>query len=208
MQIFDENLDRKQSHLMLDSIVCPRPIFFITTKSKNGILNLAPYSMSSIASTNPSMICYSSVIHPDGLEKDTLVNIRETGEFVINMVTENILDDVLVAAKRYPPEVNEFEYTKLTTTPAVRINPPRIVESPVNMECTVHQIIPLGQYHSLIIGRVLVFHVDDSVFTGQDIDPFKLNIIGRMGGSYFVKAKEIFSLTDKWDLSADLAKEG
>jgi len=207
MQIYAEGLNRKQGHFLLDSIVCPRPIFLISTKSKNGVSNLAPYSMSGIACTKPPMVCYSSVIRPDGSEKDTLTNIKETGEFIVNMVTENVINNVLIAARNYPPGESELDHTNLTTSPGLLVAPYRVLESPVNMECTLCQIIELGEHHSLVIGEVKVFHVEDSVYTGKDIDLTKLTVIGRMGGSAFIKATDIFSNTDEWDLNADLALE-
>lgn len=204
MQILAGNLSGKQSHFLLDSIVCPRPIFLVSTVNKKGTVNLAPFSMSTIASTNPPMICFSPGpgVRPNVSEKDTLANIRETGEFVVNMVTEDMLENVLVAAKNFPPDVSELEHTSFTAGPGQRVAPPRILEAPVNMECIVHQIIPLGN-HNLIIGEVLIFHIADRVYTGIDIDSSKLSIIGRMGSSYFVKTTEIFSKLDKWDLGED-----
>ncbi|MDO9534647.1 MAG: flavin reductase family protein [Bacillota bacterium] len=206
MEIFTDGMSRKQAHFLLDSIVCPRPIFLVSSQNEHGIANLAPFSMSTIASTRPPMICFSPVIRPDGREKDTLANIRETGDFVVNTVTENILSDVLIAARNFPAGINELEHTKLTTAPGVRVKAHRVLESPVNMECILHQIIPLGD-NSLVIGEVKVFHLEDRVYTGRDLDAHKLTIIGRMGGSFFLRATEIFAKTDEWDLAADLAVE-
>ena len=87
MQIFAKDVTQKEAHLLLDSIVCPRPIFFVSTVNKDGVINLAPFSMSTIASRKPRMVCFSAALRDNGKGKETVVNIRETKEFVVNRVT-------------------------------------------------------------------------------------------------------------------------
>ncbi|NLA83783.1 MAG: flavin reductase family protein [Clostridiales bacterium] len=199
MEINPNDVSQKENHLLLDSIVCPRPIFFVSTLNKQNIVNLAPYSMSTIASTSPAMVCFSVALRPNGEEKDTLANIRETGEFVVNTVTAEILDDVLIAAGDYNPGISELEYVNLSTLPSVTIAPPRVKESPVHLECKLHQIVELGA-HSLIIGRIQLYHIADEVYSGDDVDTAKLNIIGRMRKSSFVRTSDVFSNENLWKL--------
>jgi flavin reductase (DIM6/NTAB) family NADH-FMN oxidoreductase RutF len=196
-----KKLDRTTSHYLLDSIVCPRPIFFISTLGKNNVNNLAPYSMSTIASPKPPMVCFSANLHyKDKSEKDTLINVRETGEFVVNMVTAEMLTEVLVCARAFSPNESELEQTSLNTVESIKVSPPRILESPASMECKVHSIIELGE-GSLVLGKVLMFHVQENIYQSKEIpvDPFKLSIIGRMGGNYFLRSNDIFE-TSKWRL--------
>ncbi|NLM46228.1 MAG: flavin reductase family protein [Firmicutes bacterium] len=199
MQIFAKDLTQKDAHLLLDSIVCPRPIFFVSTVNKDGVINLAPFSMSTIASTRPPMVCFSAGLRPNGKEKDTVANIRETKEFVVNMVTEEILDSVLRAAADYAPGISELPYTGLNTLASLKVAPPRVSESPVHMECRLRQIVELG-LHQLVIGEVLVFHLDNEVYSGHDVDSSRLKIVGRMRGSSFVRTADVFSNEELWRL--------
>lgn len=205
MQIFAEDVTQKEAHLLLDSIVCPRPIFFVSTVNKDGVINLAPFSMSTIASTKPPMVCFSAALRANGKEKDTVVNIRETKEFVVNMVTEEILDNVLRAAADYAPGISELPYTGLNTLASLKVVPPRVSESPVHMECRLRQILELG-LHQLIIGEVLVFHLDNDVYSGHDVDSSRLKIVGRMRGSSFVRTGDVFSNEELWRLGEEEEK--
>jgi len=179
--------------LMIGAIV-PRPIAFVSTRSPDGILNLAPFSFFTAVSANPPVICFSPMISGrDGGRKDTLSNIEITREFVVNVVSEDIIQQVNICSTEFPPEVDEFEASGLTPIPSDIVTPPRVKESRINMECRLLQIVhvstkPLGG--SLVLGEVLRFHIDDRVFENHRIEPDKLCPIGRMGGPTYVRTTD------------------
>ena len=129
----------------------------------------------------------------DGGRKDTLSNIEITREFVVNVVSEDIIQQVNICSTEFPPEVDEFEASGLTPIPSDIVTPPRVKESRINMECRLLQIVhvstkPLGG--SLVLGEVLRFHIDDRVFENHRIEPDKLCPIGRMGGPTYVRTTD------------------
>src|SRR5438445_12389790 len=153
--------------LMVGAIV-PRPIAFVSTIGPEGVLNLAPFSFFTGISANPPVICFSPMIRSsDGQKKDTLRNIEETGEFVVNVVSEDFAAPMNLCAPEYPAEVDEFEASGLTPIPSDLVRPPRVAESRIHMECKLYQIVhvspkPLGG--SLVMGEVLRFHIADALF--------------------------------------------
>lgn len=184
--------------LMIGSIV-PRPIAFVSSISADGILNLAPFSFFTGVSANPPVICFSPMIRgTDGSRKDTLNNIEATGEFVVNIVSEDFAQQMNICSTEYPPDVDEFAASGLTPVPSDLVKPPRVKESRVNMECLLLQVVhvspkPLGG--SLVLGEVVRFHVDDSIVEEFRVDPDKLRPIGRMGGPSYTRTSDRFDLT-------------
>jgi flavin reductase (DIM6/NTAB) family NADH-FMN oxidoreductase RutF len=139
----------------------------------------------------------------EGIRKDTIHNIERNGEFVVNIVSEEFVDKMNITAAEFPPEVDEFEVSGLTPVPSNLIGVPRVKESHVAMECRLLQIIdfsrrPLGG--SLVIGEVLLFHVDDAYIDNYRIDPDKLATVGRMAGNTYVRP------TDRFDLARPTSK--
>ena len=192
-----EHTPRDIYKLMVGSIV-PRPIAFVSTVSPDGIRNLAPFSFFTGISANPPVICFSPMIRgSDGSRKDTLNNIEATGEFVVNVVSEDFAEKMNACSGEYPPEVDEFELSGLTAAPSDLVKPPRVKESRVNMECRLIQVVhvspkPLGG--SIVLGEVLRFHVDDEVIANFAIDPDKLHAIGRMGGPTYTRTTDRFAM--------------
>jgi flavin reductase (DIM6/NTAB) family NADH-FMN oxidoreductase RutF len=182
--------------LMVGFIV-PRPIAFVSTLSAAGVRNLAPFSYFTAVSANPPVVCFSPMIRTNGTKKDTLRNIEESGEFVVNIVSEDIAERMNLCAPEYPPEVDEFEASVLTAIASDLVKPPRVAESRINMECKLHQIVhvsakPLGG--SLVMGEVLRFHIADALFNDYKIDPDLLHAIGRMGGPTYVRTTDRFDM--------------
>ena len=183
--------------LMIGAIV-PRPIAFVSTISPNGIRNLAPFSFFTGISANPPVICFCPMIRgSDGGRKDTLRNIEAVKEFVVNIVSEEFAEQMNACSAEFPPDVDEFEVSGLTPVASDLVRPPRVKESHINMECRLVQIVdvstrPLGG--SLVIGAVLRFHVDDSLFDNYKIDPDKLQAIGRMGGPTYTRTTDRFDM--------------
>jgi flavin reductase (DIM6/NTAB) family NADH-FMN oxidoreductase RutF len=183
--------------LMTGAIV-PRPIAFVSTVSADGVFNLAPFSFFTGISANPPVICFCPMIRADGTRKDTLRNIEEAREFVVNIVSEETAERMNLCAPEYPPDVDEFQISGLTPVPSDLVRAPRVGESRVNMECRLLQIVdvstrPMGG--SLVLGEILRFHVDDALFDNYKIDPGKLRPIGRMGGPAYTRTTDRFDMT-------------
>jgi flavin reductase (DIM6/NTAB) family NADH-FMN oxidoreductase RutF len=186
--------------LLIGAIV-PRPIAFVSTISAEGILNLAPFSFFTAASANPPVVCFAPSTRSAGKKKDTLRNIEDTGEFVINVVSEEFAEQMNLCSAEFPPEVDEFAASGLTPLPSDLIQPPRVRESHINMECRLMQVVyvsskPMGG--SLVIGEVVRFHVDEAIIDNRvdnyAIDPAKLRPIGRMGGPTYTRTTDLFNL--------------
>ncbi len=182
--------------LLIGAIV-PRPIAFVSSMNAGGGCNLAPFSFFTAISANPPVICFSPMVRAGGGRKDTLRNIEATGEFVVNVVSEDFAEQMNVCSGDYPPEVDEFAVSGLTAVASELVKPPRVGESRVSMECRLLQIVevsvkPLGG--SLVIGEVLRFHVADAVMQNFRIDADALRPIGRMGGPSYAK------VTDRFDM--------
>jgi flavin reductase (DIM6/NTAB) family NADH-FMN oxidoreductase RutF len=183
---------------MMVGVIVPRPIAFVSTVSAGGIRNLAPFSFFTGISANPPVICFSPMIRgSDGLRKDTLHNIEETGEFVVNIVSEDFALQMNACSGEYPPEVDEFEVSGLTPISSDLVKPPRVAESQANLECRLVQVVhvspkPLGG--SLVLGEVLRFHIADNLFSDYRIDPDKLRPIGRMGGPTYTRTTDRFDM--------------
>lgn len=184
--------------LLIGAIV-PRPIAFVSTLSREGIRNLAPFSFFTAVSANPPVICFCPVRRPGPApHKDTLSNILSTGEFVVNIVSEEFASQMNATSAEFPPEVDEFEASGLTPVPSDLVRPPRVAESHVQMECRLYLTIEIGELPgsgNLVLGEVVRFHVDDPYFDDFKIDPEKLRPIGRMGGSTYTRTTDRFEMT-------------
>lgn len=182
----------------LTEIVIPRPIAWVATVNAAGQSNLAPFSFFTIVSSNPPYLAFSP--HRSGRkgDKDTLLNIRETGEFVVSVVTEELADAANRTAAALPRGESEIEHAGLTATAATRVRPPLIAESPVNLECELVEVRTYGDEGgagNLVVGRVLLIHVDRAVLDGEGaVAPELLRAVGRMGGSAWVRTGDTFSL--------------
>lgn len=189
------NMTAKQNYKLLIGSVVPRPIAWVSTLSSEGVANLAPFSFFTVVSRNPPMLAFSvgeGVEERAGTVKDTLQNIRDNQEFVINIVTAPLANKMVKSGEHVPSEVDEFEYAGLTATESLAVSVPRLLEAPINMECKLHDIIQLGDDH-LVIGRLVKFHVKDELYQHGRINLEKLAPIGRLAGNY-APVETIFSL--------------
>ncbi len=187
--------------LLVGSVV-PRPIAFVSSIDADGTRNLAPFSFFTVASANPPVVCFCPMLrgaanHGLQLRKDTLRNIVATGEFVVNIVSEEFAAQMNACSAELPPEVDEFLVSGLTPVASDVVRPPRVGESHVQMECRLQQVIhvstePLGG--SLVLGEVLRFHVSASLLDNFRIDPEKLQAIGRMAGSTYTRTRDRFDM--------------
>lgn len=161
--------------------------------------NLAPFSFFNAVCSNPPTVVFCPMIRgADGKTKDTLNNVRATGEFVVNIVTEALAEAMNLSSVEAPPGVNEFEFARVTAEPSITARPPRVRESPVHFECRVRQIVEIGSGPgggSLVIGEVLRIHVDERVLVGGDkINLAALKPVGRLAGSGYVRVTDVFEM--------------
>ncbi len=174
--------------------VAPRPIAFVSTMDKEGNTNLAPFSFFNAFSSKPPIVVFSVGRRvQDGTTKDTLSNVEQTMECVINMVSHSIVRQMTLTAVNYPKGVNEFEKAGLTPLASDMVRPFRVKESPVQLECRVDQILPLGTEGGagcLIICNVLCIHISEDVMDAdrRRIDPHKIDLVGRLGRAYYIRA--------------------
>lgn len=191
--------DKHQSSLykIMSGCIVPRPIGLISTVSANGINNAAPFSFFNGISDVPPRIALSICTNAlTNSRKDTLANILDTGDFVANIVSEDIVEAQDNCAKPFPPEVDEIDVNGLTTLPSKLVKAPRIKESPANFECRLFQTIPLPESsYTLVIGEVVCIHVRNDIIGEQGrIDPSKLRAVARMAGFTYARTRDLFTI--------------
>jgi flavin reductase (DIM6/NTAB) family NADH-FMN oxidoreductase RutF len=190
--IIPNEVANKDIHQYLITAVAPRPIAFVSTLDEHGNKNLAPYSFFNVFSSNPPIAVFSSNRKgTDNTTKDTLHNVKVSGECVINVVPYSIVRQMSLASVEFPSDVSEFEKSGLTAEPSQIVKAPRVAESPVNLECKVIDIITLGDKGGaghLIICEILLISIDESVMTAGSLDQQKLDLMGRLGKNFYVRA--------------------
>jgi flavin reductase (DIM6/NTAB) family NADH-FMN oxidoreductase RutF len=179
---------REMYRFMIDAIV-PRPIAFVSTRGPGGGFNVAPFSYYNAISSEPPLVVISINLRK-GRPKDTLRNIQDTGDFVVNVVSEALLAKMVRASGDWPEDVDEFELAGLTPAPAERVRAPRVAESPVHLECCVHRLIDFGKT-TLVVGEVVLADADDRVVTDGRVDAEKLRPVGRLGGDGYAIVREV-----------------
>jgi flavin reductase (DIM6/NTAB) family NADH-FMN oxidoreductase RutF len=186
MKIDPGKLDTREVHHLYMTIISPRPIAWVSTVDKTGINNLAPFSTYTLLSGIPPVVGFGVGRYRDGRKKDTLRNIEQNGQFVINVVTEDLGEAMNLTSAPYPPEVSEFERAQLTPVKGELVAAARVGEAMVSLECRLKQILRFGeesQQNSFIIGDVLLLHVQDELWNKGTLDSVKLKTIGRLGGT-------------------------
>jgi flavin reductase (DIM6/NTAB) family NADH-FMN oxidoreductase RutF len=185
MKFDPKNLKQQSlSHLLTD-IVVPRPIAWVSTVSDKGVYNLAPFSAYAMVGTNPMVVCLTVNTNRDGKKKDTILNIELTKEFVISVVTEELAEAMNKTSASYPRDVSEYEKAGLTPIKAERVKAPMVGESPINMECTVLNILEFGKapiLSDLVIGEVQLVHIADELYDKETGRITGLKAVGRLGG--------------------------
>lgn len=187
MEINPDLLDSTALYKILIGSVVPRPIGWASTVSPDGIANLAPFSFFTVVSRKPPMVSLTIQPRSDGkLLKDTLVNARESGEFVVNVVSLPLANEMHKTSVECPPEVDEFELANLTKAKSVTVRPPRVADAVVAMECKVETILQLGEVGDhLLIGRVTRFHIRDDLWMDRGrLDTAALQPVGRLASEY------------------------
>jgi len=175
--------------LLIGSVV-PRPIAWVSSTSEDGVDNIAPFSFFNAFAAEPVILGFATMASEDRPQKDTLANVKTCGEFVINIATESTLVQMDTTGRPYPPDVDEFAVAKLTKAPSVAVKPPRIAESPINFECTLFSLVPLGDGQgsaTLVLARAIYVHVADEVLREGRVDATLLRPVARMGGPFYAR---------------------
>jgi flavin reductase (DIM6/NTAB) family NADH-FMN oxidoreductase RutF len=195
-----------QIYKLLTGIVVPRPVALVSTVSRDGAANLAPFSAFCQSGANPPAVLFCPALRdPVGVEadldpdlrKDTLRNIEETGEFVVNTVSEAIAAAANASAAEVPPGVDEFVLAGLTPLASEAVRPPRVAESPAQMECKLLQVVYIGRRPGagvIVVGEVVRFHVREDLVEDFRIDPSGLDAVGRMAGNTWVRTRDRIEL--------------
>ena len=181
-----ENENPVDRHQWNIGSVVPRPIAWITTLNENQKVNVAPFSFFNAFSSHPPIVAIGIALKPDGSFKDTLINIQRTEEFVVNVVSSDLLYPMALSSQPYPYGVSEVEKAGLSLIPSQEVKPPRIKESPIHMECKLLEVKQLSEKNYMVIGRVVLWHVrEDVLYKGKRPDPRKVKPVARLGRLWY-----------------------
>jgi flavin reductase (DIM6/NTAB) family NADH-FMN oxidoreductase RutF len=176
-------------YFLLNSLVVPRPIAWVSTRAADGTRNLAPHSYFTVAASDPPSVCFTSIG-----DKDTVRNVRATGEFVVNVADHALVERMNLTSADAPPDVSEFELAGLTPLEGELVRSAIVAEAPVALECRLTEVVEVGNGR-VVIGEVLAFHVADRLWTEQGrVDPARLDAVARMGGSTYSTTRDRFEL--------------
>lgn len=199
-----EDLTPHQLYNIFIGSVVPRPIAWVSSVSSQGQPNLAPFSFFMVASANPPVVCFCpalKAVEKDGqrvvVPKDTLRNVQETREFVVNIVSLPLAEKMNESSGNFAPDVDEFQKAQLTAEPSKLVSPPRVGEALVSFECKLRQIISFGSHEgagNLVLGDVVGFHLAEDVWHHNHIDMSILQPIGRLSGNDYCKIESVFQM--------------
>jgi flavin reductase (DIM6/NTAB) family NADH-FMN oxidoreductase RutF len=191
-------LPGRDVYRLMIGLITPRPIAWVSTLSENGVPNLAPFSYFMGVASRPATVAFSCANRRDGSQKDTIRNLEHLPELVISVVSHDLREPMSVTSEDLPHEVDELLRAGLTTAASRTVRPPRVAEARAHLECVVDRILHVGEgpaHANLVIARVLHAHVSDEILdpTGQ-VDPRKLDALGRMGGDLYCRTTDVFPL--------------
>lgn len=194
MQLDPQTLESTAVYKLLISSVVPRPIAWVSTIDGDGVANLAPFSYFMAITDTPPTLAFSCSPRAGG-KKDTLRNVEASGEFVVNIVDDDRAQQMNLTSGEYTPDVDEFALTALTAAPSTKVKAPRVAEAPINMECRVVRILPVGRAN-LILGEIVQWHVRDDVFDPASgrLDMHRLKPVARLAGNLYSHVHQIFEM--------------
>ena len=192
----------QDNHKIMIGSILPRPIALVSTISLDGNNNLAPFSYFNGVCSNPPSIMFAPARRGyDGKIKDTLNNIESTKEFVINIVSEDFASQMVSCSTAYEPEIDEFNISELTPIKSTKIKSSRVQEARISYECILQQIIPVGNSGPgggfVVIGEIVLFHIDDELYNNGYINIQKLNPIGRLAGDNYTRVNDTLVIKRK-----------
>jgi flavin reductase (DIM6/NTAB) family NADH-FMN oxidoreductase RutF len=197
MKIDPVGLDARGIHELMVGCIVPRPIAFVSTIGEDGVYNAAPFSFFTLMSMHPTVVGFAIGRRRGGSKKDTLVNIEYSKDYVINVVSEAIAPPMNQASGDYPSDVDEFRETGLTPVASDLVKPPRVAESPIQLECRLMQIMEFGaspRLHNFVVGEVLVVHVQDDLIVDGVIKSDRLKAVGRLGEDFYCRTGDLFEM--------------
>jgi len=191
-------LHPRELYPWLNTSIMPRPIAWVSTISAEGRTNLAPFSFFQCVTANPPTLLFIPANDREGNKKDTLRNIEQVPEFVVNTVPFALAEQMNATAALLPYGESEFERFGIASAPSVRVRPPRVASAPVAFECMLHSITRIGEgpmAANVVFGTIQLIHVDDAVLGANGLpDPAKLDLVGRLGGDLYTRTTERFAL--------------
>lgn len=197
MNFDPSTISPKICYQLLTHAVVPRPIAWISTLSADGINNLAPFSFFTVASCNPPVLAFTQVNPRDGHEKDTLRNLRETNQCVVNVVSLHQAAPMNASSAEYPVDVSEFAAVGIAPADSLRVAPPGVAEAEVRFECLLREILCISAQPSgghLVLLDVLNIQVRDGLLRDEQIDPARLDAIGKLGGDHYTTTRDLFEM--------------
>lgn len=197
MELSLNELDSQDIYKLMIGSIQPRPIAWACTQNAEGTLNLAPFSFFTLVSVNPPVVAFAPLVKNDGMEKDTVRNLRENPDFTLNIVSYSVAEAMNLTSAPLPYGTSEVDLAGLHTTPAQTIGTPRIKEAPVHFECRVRDIQSFGDQPlagRLVLGDVLHVHVADSLYENGRILTDKLDAVGRLAGNSYATTRDTFDL--------------
>lgn len=195
MEIAVAGLDPKETYRLLIGTVVPRPIAWITSLSREGKVNAAPFSCYTFISTVPPLVAISCG-RKHGAAKDTVVNASRTGEFVLNVASEDMLSPMHQSSAEFPADVSEVDALGIPVEQSRLVKVARIAGAPVSLECRTDQVLEFGKLRSqLLIGEVVAFHVRDDCYRDGRIETTAVKPLARLGGPFYAKLGEILHMT-------------
>lgn len=176
-------------YFLLNSLVVPRPIAWVSTRAADGTRNLAPHSYFTVAASDPPSVAFTSIG-----DKDTVTNVRATGEFVVHVADHALVEQMNLTSASAPADVSEFELAGVTAVDADYVSPAIVAQAPVAIECRLTEVVEVGNGR-VIIGECLAFHVAERLWDDKDrVDPARLDAVARMGGSTYATTRDRFEL--------------
>ena len=204
MKIYPADMDRGEIHNLLGGAIAPLPVALISTIDEDSIYNAAPYSFVSPVNIKPPVICVSisvfygtAYLAREGQRKDTLKNIEFSGDFVVNIMAESLIDSTVQTSATYPADVDEIQQVGLTAIVGEKVKSPRIAEAQVSFECRLVQKIELGEGQDskgIVFGEVVLAHVKDGLWANGKIESSKLKAVGRLGTGLYCRTGDIFAV--------------
>ena len=189
MELDFDGLETRVAYRWMGSTITPRPVAWVSSLSESGVSNLAPFSFFQMVTAAPPTLMFCPLVQSDGSAKDSVANIRATGEFVVNLVSHDQIDLMNATSFTYPPSVSEFDTCQVPSIASRKIKPMRVRGAPVAFECRLAKLMPYPEHAPscyVVFGEVVYGHFEESILDDKGyVDPVRLNLVSRMGGNWY-----------------------